>query len=92
MANDNPTSQPLPRPDSAQRYFGERIVAGEYKRCLVIMVEEDGSHQIWNATNIWSDAAGLTSFAQMHLQQTFEQSEQEKLGPDADDGEDKPKE
>lgn len=40
--SDNSTPSPIPQPGQAQRYFGEKIVTGDYKRCLVIMVEEDG--------------------------------------------------
>lgn len=80
--SDNSTPSPIPQPGQAQRYFGEKIVTGDYKRCLVIMVEEDGSHQIWNATNIWSDAAGLVAFANLHLENAFDGSNQEKIGDD----------
>lgn len=60
----------LTDPEESERFFGEKIISGEYKRCLVVMEDEEGKIHTWNATNLL-DFAGLAHVANLRVSQLY---------------------
>lgn len=67
-------------PNSEEKAVVEMIIAGEYKRLLVIGISEENEFFIKNFTGIESDAYGLIEMAQEQLD--YERFKKRDLGDD----------
>jgi hypothetical protein len=70
-------------PDFADRFFGEKIITRDYKRLLVVMVDNDNSTHVWGGYDgQYCDRIGLAHLAIMQTHDNWNDSQGKNIDPE----------
>lgn len=73
-------------PNYADRFFAEKIISRDYKRLLLVMVDEENQTHVWRGHDgQFCDAFGLARIAIMQTEENWNESPGETLDPETGD-------